>query len=94
MERIKTSVMYQLRILYTNTDWYYHGSHSRFDRIFNSCFNMNLDQINILVMRSRWTWEEDVDMIWNIMHFLWTLVCLKRYPTYDQLECEIGHEKN
>ena len=93
MERTRTSVMYQVRILYPNKDWSYPGSHSRFDRIFNSCFNMTLDQITFLVMRIRWTWEDDVDRLWNVVHLLWTLVYLKRYPTYDQLECDMGHDK-
>ena len=53
MESIRKSVMYQVRILYQNKDWSYSEIHSRFDRIFNSCFNMTLDQITVLVMKIR-----------------------------------------
>ena len=27
------------------------------------------------------------------MHLLWTLLYLKTYPAYDQLECDIGHDQ-
>ena len=70
MESIRKSVMYQVRILYPNKDWSYPESHLRFDRIFNSCFNMTLDQITVLVMRIRWTWEEDLVKILDAMHLL------------------------
>ena len=93
MESTRTSVMYQVRILYPNKDWSYSGSHSRFERVFNSCFNMTLDQITVLVMKIWWMWEEDLYIILNAIHLLWTLVYLKRYPTYDQLKCDIGNDQ-
>ena len=93
MERTRNSVMYQIRILYPNKNWAHPGNLDRDNRFYNSCFNMTLDQITALVMRIKWVWGEGIDRMWNIKHLLWTLVYLKRYPTYDQLQCDIGPDK-
>ena len=93
MERTRNSVMHQIRILYPNKNWAHPGNLDRDNRFYNSCFNMTLDQITALVMRIKWVWGEGIDRMWNIKHLLWTLVYLKRYPTYDQLQCDIGPDK-
>lgn len=93
MESTINNVMYHVRILYPNKDWSEGANTPRDHRFFNACFNMTLEQISLLVMKIRWVWGENIEKRWNVKYLLWTLVYLKRYPTYDQLECEIGHDK-
>ena len=94
MERTSNNVMYQVRKIYPNKDWSDDGNVARYDRLYNSCFNMTLNQITCLVMKIRWVWGENIYRNWQVKHLLWTLVYLKRYPTFDQLQCDIGPDKN
>ena len=94
MESTLNNVMYHVRILYPKKEWSEGANTPRDHRLFNTCFNMTLEQISLLVMKIRWVWGENIKRMWNVKYLLWTLSYLKRYPTYDQLECELGHDKN
>ena len=93
MESTLKNVMYHVRILYPKKEWSEGGNTPRDHRLFNTCFNMTLEQISLLVMKIRWVWGGNMKQRWNAKYLLWTLSYLKRYPTYDQLECDIGHDK-
>lgn len=93
MESTLNNVMYHVRILYPKKEWSEGANTPRDVRLFNTCFNMTLEQISLLVMKIRWVWGDNIKKGWNAKHLLWTLSYLKRYPTYDQLECDIGHDK-
>ena len=93
MERTSNNVMYHVRKIYPNKDWSDDGNVSRYNRLYNSCFNMTLNQITCLVMKIKWVWGENISRNWQVKHLLWTLVYLKRYPTFDQLQCDIGPDK-
>ena len=58
MERTSNNVMYHVRKIYPNKDWSDDGNVSRYNRLYNSCFNMTLNQITGLVMKIRWVWGE------------------------------------
>ena len=90
---IKRSLLYSVKAMYPLKVW--EGlSEDRVNRFFNSCFNMTLDQLSMLVMRINFIWKDNgLNKGWQVKHLLWTLSYLKTYPTYDNFQCIIGHDK-
>ena len=89
---LRNTIKYFVQAQYPHHTWE-RESVITFNRHYNACFNMTLDQIEMLVLRIQYIWGDDLTNTWGVEHLLWTLTYLKSYPTFDNLQCILGRDK-
>ena len=89
---LRNTIIYYVKAHYPHNTWV-RGSKVSFDRHFNACFNLTLDQIEILVLWIQYIWGDYICNNCSVQHLLWTLTHLKTYPTYENVQCIIRKYK-
>ena len=51
----------------------------------NACFNLKLDQIEMLVRCIQYIRGDFLSNDWSVQHLVWTFTYLKTYSTYENI---------